>query len=177
MTSAGNGGSILVWGFIILIVIVLAAIIYGIVENFKSKKRRAQMRQAEFEKLKRLAAEQAEKYQLWYNGYVVNNGIPDKSIVIRNHDINGVIFVHEQSKTVYLQGRTYNFSDIISCTFSDNATTVKCRVTAVTNAQTGSAIGRAIVGNIVGGSAGAIIGGTTGKRTTEFHQENDQSVL
>lgn len=172
--SFDSDGSISAWVWIMLVAFVLLVIVGVVNENYKEKERREKA-QADREMRKKLEAEQAEKYQTWFNDYVTQYGQPDKSIIIKSNDINEVIHVHENTKSLYMHGKTYKFRDIISCTFSDNPTTIKGKVTATTKSKTGSTIGRAVVGDLVAGPAGAIIGGTTGKKTTEIHQENDRT--
>lgn len=161
--------------FVWVAIVVLAILIIGIGIYTNVEETQRFVEKKKLEEWKQKEAEQAERYQLWYKEYVANNGQPDKTIFIKANDINEVIHVHEATQLVYIQGKTYKFKDIISCTFSDNPTTIKGRITATTKSNTGSALGRALVGDIVGGTAGAIIGGTTGKKTTEFHQENDHT--
>jgi type II secretory pathway pseudopilin PulG len=169
--SLGDDGS----DWLLIIAIVAFAILAAIVQLSVEKSKREQ---AELERKRREEErEKAEKaYRAWYSRYVAENGAPDKTIEIEEFNRDNVIHVHEAAKQIYICGKTYDFKDIISCTFSDSPTVIKGAVKAVTKSNDGSTIGRAIVGDVIAGSAGAIIGGTTGKKTTEFHQENDRTV-
>ena len=105
------------------------------------------------------------------------HGVPDTTIFWKDYDINSEINVYENQKKVFIMGKEYSFSDILSCTFTDNPTTIKGKMTAISNSKgdNGNTIGRAIVGGAIAGPAGAIIGGTTAKRQTqtEYKQDND----
>lgn len=167
-----------------LVWIILAVFVVGFIftlfiatnkEEHKIKKR-IEETNAEYEVRKRRIVEEEKVYNQWLTAYVRSNGDPDKTIIIKPYNISGVIHVHEASKKVFIQGKEYSFNDIISCSFTDNQTTIKGKITSATKSSTGSTVGRAIIGDIVAGPAGAIIGGTTSKKTTEFHQENDRIV-
>jgi heme exporter protein D len=173
--SVGDDGSLQWWVWIAIIAIVLVLIIGAVTSGEDEKEKRAK---AELERKRREEElEQAKKaYSAWYDRYVAENGTPDRTIEIEEFNRENVILVHEAAKQIYICGKTYDFKDIISCTFSDSPTVIKGAVKAVTKSNNGSTIGRAIVGDVIAGSAGAIIGGTTGKKTTEFHRENDRTV-
>lgn len=117
-----------------------------------------------------------EEYKALRKEFIEANGAPDKTIVIREHDINSEIHVYERSKRIFIEGRMYYFRDIISCTLIDNPQVIKGKVTSTTKSKNGSVIGRSIVGDLVAGPAGAIIGGTTAKKQTEYFQENDKII-
>lgn len=172
--SIDSDGSLwgLVWFLIILFVIVF---ISALISRNNEQERRERVKAAS-QARKQREAEQAELYNKWYVSYVDLNGTPDKTITISLNSVTEVIHVHETDKKVYIQGKTYAFKDILGCTFIDSASTIKGKITSTTKSNTGSAVGRAIVGDLVAGPAGAIIGGTTGKKTTEFHQENDRII-
>lgn len=120
--------------------------------------------------------EQTEAYNNQKNQFLEVNGTPDKTIIIKELDINSEIIVYENSNRVFIMGKEYSFKDIISCTFSDTPRVIKGKVTAITKNKNGNVIGRAIVGDLVAGSAGAIIGGTTAKKHTEFIQGDDRTI-
>ena len=101
--------------------------------------------------------EQTEAYNNQKKQFLEVNGAPDKTIILKELDINSEIIAYENSKRVFIMGKEYAFKDIISCTFSDNPRVIKGRVTAITKNKNGNVIGRAIVGDLVAGSAGAII--------------------
>lgn len=159
-----------------LVISMIVGVIVAIIEENKNEKKRREKATAEYQDSKQRAAEQEKKYNEWYDKYININGTPNKAIVIEPNNSHKVIFVHEHSKKVFIQGKLYDFKEIMNCTFTDSPTIIKGKVTSTTKSSTGSTVGRAIVGDIVAGPAGAIIGGTTGKKTTEFHQENDKVV-
>lgn len=143
---------------------------YGIFNNNKKQVATAKKRQ------EREAASKAklEAYNKDHRTFIAKNGKPDKSIVVIPNEVNGAIYVYEANKSVFLLGTKYKFKDILCCTYDDEPTTIKGRITAVTKSNNGSVIGRSIVGDVVAGPAGAIIGGTTGKKKTEYVQEADK---
>ena len=157
---------------IIFVVIFIIAAISGSQEEAKKKAREEQLRLEREEKLKI----QTEEYNALKQQFLATNGVPDKSLVISDLDLNSEIHVYESSKKVFILGKEYSFKDVISCTFSDNPRIVKGKITAVTKSKNGNVIGRAIVGDVVAGPAGAIIGGTTAKKNTEYIQEDDKTI-
>ena len=173
--SFDEDGNLEAWVWLIIIatlVIFFFALISGRHEELKRKEKA----KAESEARKLRKAEEEKAYNEWLNNYIETNGLPDKTIVIEPNNITGVIHVHEATEKIFMQGKHYDFKEIMSCTFNDNPTTIKGKITSTTKSKTGSTVGRAIVGDIIAGPAGAIIGGTTGKKTTEFHQENDRII-
>lgn len=154
----------------IFVILIIIAGINGAKENKKKEEAAAIKRQQD--EAARKAKQEA--YTNEYNSFVANNGTPDKTIIVTPNELNGAIYVYEAKKSVFILGKEYKFKDIMSCTYTDNPTTVKGNITAVTKSNTGSVIGRSIVGDVVAGPAGAVIGGTTGKKKTEYVQEADK---
>lgn len=173
--SVDEDGSLSGWVWIIIIGVVVAGIAGAMLANAEEKKKREK---AAADREARLAreAEQKARFEEWSSKYLVENGIPDKTIIVKPNDEMEIIHVHENKKQVYLKGKMYDFKDFISVTFTDSSTIIKGKTTATTKSSTGSTVGRAIVGDVIAGPAGAIIGGTTGKKTTEFHHENDRVI-
>jgi O6-methylguanine-DNA--protein-cysteine methyltransferase len=174
-SSIVENGSLSGWGWFLIIAFVCVCL----AATISDKQREKEYREQEALERKRREEERQramDEYKSWYKQYIAENGTPDKTIVIKGFDKENVIHVHENIKHIYICGKTYDFKDVMSCTFSDSPTVIKGTVTAVTKANTGSTVGRAIVGDVIAGPAGAIIGGTTGKKTTEFLQENDRTV-
>lgn len=164
------------------IVGVLAAVIKIVSDNSKS----AAENKAEQEKRERLQQYKlAEKerltkaYEIQKNAFINQHGVPDSTIYLKDYDINEEINVYENQKKVFIRNKEFGFRDILSCTFTDNPTTIKGKISSVSESKTdnGNALGRAIVGGALAGSTGAIIGGTTAKRQTqtEYRQENDKT--
>lgn len=162
---------------------ILSATLLQILDTKSQKKAREKSLKEKAEKAEKEALK--EKLTKEYNSlrdefFKNNGGVSDKCIVIKKFDINSEIHVYESPKIVFILGKKYKFSDIISCTFSDKQSIVHGQVTATstTKSRTGSTLGRAVVGGVVAGGAGAIIGGTTGKKNTEtiYHQEDDKVI-
>lgn len=173
--SVGKNGSLSGWVWVIIISFISVFVITAIREIQKENDRKKRAK-AEAEHRKQQDAEKSKVFSDFTEQYYSEHGSPDKVIIIDRNDINGVIFVHEDKKEVFIKGKIYPFRDIISCTFIDSTTTIKGTVTAVTKSKLGSSIGRAVIGDAIAGPAGAIIGGTTGKKTTEFQQGSDRFI-
>jgi hypothetical protein len=173
--SVDENGSISHWVWITIAILVIGGI--GMVLLSSSWEKQAE-EEAEKKRQMNLAyqAEVARIYKSWLNDYTERNGVPDKIINIKNNNTKQIIIAHESSKRVYILGQFYDFKDILNCNFSDSPRIIKGAVKTVTKSNTGSTVGRAIVGDVIAGPAGAIIGGTTGKKTTEFQQENDRTI-
>ena len=166
--------------FIICGVIGLIGVIAAVSQSNKAeeeeqlkKQKQEERRQAELQEKERLC----HIYETQKNEFMDKHGVPDTTIFWKDYDINSEINVYENQKKVFIMGKEYSFSDILSCTFTDNPTTIKGKMTAISNSKgdNGNTIGRAIVGGAIAGPAGAIIGGTTAKRQTqtEYKQDND----
>ena len=104
------------------------------------------------------------------------NGMPDKTIVVRELDLNSEIHVYEHSKKVFIMGKEYTFKDVLACSVSSQERIEKGNIISVTGSDNGSVAGRAIVGGIIAGPAGAIIGGSTADKRTEISQDDDKVV-
>lgn len=173
--SFDEDGSLSGWVWIVIIGVVIAVVAVLIQLYFDEKNKREK---AAINREKRLAreAEQKARFVEWSSKYISENGTPDKTIIVKPNDAMEIIHVHEGKKQVYMKGKMYDFKDFINVTFTDSPTVIKGKTTATTKSNTGSTVGRAIVGDVIAGPAGAIIGGTTGKKTTEFHHENDRVI-
>ena len=157
---------------VICIIICIAGAIYKVKsdQEEKEKKRMDLIRQLE-EKSK-----QEDCYKNQKLMFISRNGNPDKTIIIKENDINSEINVYINTKLVFILGKQYKFGDILSCTYDDNKTTIKGKISSVTDSGTGSTIGRAVVGGVIAGPAGAIIGGTTSSKYTRYTQEDDKII-
>jgi len=169
-----GGGSVDTVNYFMIgfLVIVGATIIIGIpmeIDAFRKKKK-----QKERESLER-EARQAE-YIAQKKQFLSANGMPDKTIVVRELDLNSEIYVYEQSKKVFIMGKEYTFKDVLACSVSSQERIEKGNIISVTGSDNGSVAGRAIVGGIIAGPAGAIIGGSTADKRTEISQDDDKVV-
>lgn len=159
---------------LIAVAFFLLVLIFSLHQEAEKEKEKEKLELHKKEEL--LKFQKSEKYKALRKEFIDANGVPDKTIVIREHDLNSEIHVYERSKRIFIEGRMYYFRDIISCTLSDNPQVIKGKVTSTTKSKNGSVIGRSIVGDLVAGPAGAIIGGTTAKKQTEYFQENDKII-
>ena len=161
-------GNYFLYGIILLVVIVLAALVFGKILDEKEKENK------EKERLER-EAKQAE-YIAQKKQFLSENGMPDKTILIGEFDLNSEILVYEQSKKVFIMGKEYSFKDVLACSVSSQERIEKGIITAVTESNNGSVIGRSIVGGIIAGPAGAMIGGSTADKRTEISQDDDKVI-
>lgn len=173
--SFEKDGSLSAWVYIVL-AILLAILIYGVNWDNKRKKEMEIKRKENQRKKEEELKEKRKIYEEKQQAFINTNGTPDKSIIIKDLDLNSEIHVYEKSQKIFILGKEYSFQDIISCTLSDNSRIVKGKMTAVTKSKTGNVIGRSIVGDVLAGPAGAIIGGSTADRHTEFIQEDDKTI-
>jgi hypothetical protein len=157
----------------VILVIVLPILTVGLSIYIGDK--RSAKKYAEFDRQYQQEEQKKEEiFKEWYNSYVATNGKPSQEIILEKNRKSKVIYVHENEKKIYILNNMYRFSEILSCSCSDNQTIIKGKVNAITKSKNGSTLGGAIVGGVIAGPAGAIIGGATSKKTTEYHQEADR---
>lgn len=89
----------------------------------------------------------------------------------------GTIIISEQNNAIYIKGKEYKFSDLLSCEVVDKSSTQTITTTTQGKAKTstGSMLGRAAAGGILLGPVGAIIGGATAKKKIET--KSDTSTI
>lgn len=173
LSNSAYSNDLMVTGVIVL---ALALIILFIRFCIKQNEKEEERKRINKEKIENYLKDKANKYNNARQSFILENGLPDKTIIIEENEINSVIDVFESKKQVFILGKKYDFNDIISCDYTDNSRIIKGKSSSVTSSKTGSTIGRAIVGGIVAGPAGAIIGGATAKKHTEYKQGNDVSI-
>ena len=156
-------------GFLVFIGIMILFGIFGGIYDFKTNKAKKEKERLERE------AKQAE-YIAQKKQFLAANGTPDKTIVVRELDLNSEIHVYENSKKVFIMGKEYSFKDVLACSVSNQERIVKGNIISVTESNNGSVAGRAIIGGIIAGPAGAIIGGSTADKRTEISQDDDKVV-
>ena len=173
--SIEDDGSISSWVWIVAVILAVFVVVVGISANQKENEKKEKEKERQKKREAALKAK-SEEYEIQKQSFLTENGVPDKSIIIKENEIDSEIHVYESKKTVFIMGKPYGFNDIMSCTISDNPKTIKGKISAVTKSDNGNVIGRSIVGGVVGGSAGAVIGGATAKKNTEYIQEDDKVV-
>lgn len=166
--SVGTVNYVLI-GFLVFIGIMILFGIFGGIYDFKTNKAKKEKERLERE------AKQAE-YIAQKKQFLAANGTPDKTIVVRELDLNSEIHVYENSKKVFIMGKEYSFKDVLACSVSNQERIVKGNIISVTESNNGSVAGRAIIGGIIAGPAGAIIGGSTADKRTEISQDDDKVV-
>lgn len=82
--------------------------------------------------------------------------------------IDKSFLIFESSKTVFFEGNSYKFKDIISFEVFDNSKTIYSASSAISSTNTGSMLGRAAMGGILFGGIGAAIGGVTAKKEIQI---------
>lgn len=173
-----GGGSFEDIGTLFLIIVGVFVVIlpFMIMSHINAEKDRKELAEQQNKEREARIKLKTEEYNKLKQELIDKNGEPDKTIILKDLDINSEINVFEDIKKVFVLGKEYSFKEIISCQLSDNSKVVKGKITAVTKSKNGSVIGRAVVGDLVAGPAGAIIGGTTAKKQTEFIQGADKTV-
>ena len=169
-----GGGSVETVNYVLIGILVIIGgtiliAIFGGIHDLKKKKERDNTKRLERE------AKQAE-YIVQKKKFLAVNGTPDKTIVVRELDLNSEIHVYEHSKKVFIMGKEYSFKDVLACSLSSRERIEKGNIISVTESNNGSVAGRAIVGGIIAGPAGAIIGGSTADKRTEISQDDDKVV-
>lgn len=166
---------------ILIIIIVFVVVLIMILAQSNDKKARFLQEQ---NRLKREEEKQikVDNYNALKCRFFCLNGTPDKTIIINELDINSEIHVYEEREKVFILGKEYSFSDILSCELNDDSRVIQGKVATETKSNNKNVIGRALVGAVVAGPAGAIIGGATAKKHTEHIQGksftfHDYSVL
>ena len=134
-------------GFLVFIGIMILFGIFGGIYDFKTNKAKKEKERLERE------AKQAE-YIAQKKQFLAANGTPDKTIVVRELDLNSEIHVYENSKKVFIMGKEYSFKDVLACSVSNQERIVKGNIISVTESNNGSVAGRAIIGGIIDGPAG-----------------------
>lgn len=162
--------------FVILGIFVIGMIVAGISESEKAQEREEKRKiwqekvRIEKEAAAKALEEKKAQYEADKQAAIEEWGEPDKTIIINEFDINGEIRAYADKKKVNILGKTYAFTDIIQCQFTDNASVIKGQTTITStgtaSTDSGSMLGRAVVGGLVAGGAGAIIGGSTAKKNT-----------
>lgn len=166
---------------ILIIIIVFVVVLIMTLAQSNDKKARFLQEQ---NRLKREEEKQikVDNYNALKCRFFCLNGTPDKTIIINELDINSEIHVYEEREKVFILGKEYSFSDILSCELNDDSRVIQGKVATETKSNNKNVIGRALVGAVVAGPAGAIIGGATAKKHTEHIQGksftfHDYSVL
>ena len=167
-------------GILVFSLVIIA--LYRIIKESIGKRKREEQERIEFERkreesyrqyllVKQQEKERIEKYEANKKSLADNWGVPDKTIVLGEYDLNKEIRAYSEKRIVSILGKDYGFSSIIECHLTDNSRVEKGETT-ITSTGTqktdgGSMLGRAVVGGILAGGVGAAIGGATAKRDTE----------
>ena len=173
--DSGIKWALLIGLIVLIVIIVMLYINFSSSQDEIEKKRKLKEEELEREEQERLL-EIENKYLEQRKSLISKYGFPDRRIKMEENNINSEIHVYEDLKKVLIFGKEYMFSEILSCTYSDNATTIKGKVSAKTKSDLKNVVGRSLVGGVLAGDVGAIIGGTTARNTTEIIQEDDKII-
>ena len=89
------------------------------------------------------------------------SGIPESY----TYEKNNYIFVIENGRIIIIQGKEYNFKDIINYSLFDNEQSKTVTSSDGTiRTSTGDMLGRAVVGGVLTGGLGAVAGAATAKK-------------
>ena len=176
--GAGSNESITTrwWIIAVFVILIIVAIILTTRQEEKAKIERNKRKENRLERQQQEEAELLAMYRSQKQSFLLENGIPDKSIILKTNEIDSEIHVYESNKTIFIMGKRYQFKDILSCTIDDNPRTIKGKITALKKTDNRNVIGRSIVGGAIGGSTGAVIGGATARQNMEFVQEDDKFI-
>lgn len=161
------------WLFV-MIAFVVGLVIYKMCTfNEEEGKREQRRKEQEAKRVEKKKILEVETQKL-----IEEMGEADKTISLMNdvYDINDSIMVYESKQIVRILGKNYAFTDILSCTLTDDPYVKKGQITADTRTKTGSLVTRAVVGDVIAGPVGSIIGGGSAKKNTTFHQEDDTTI-
>lgn len=151
----------------ILVIIVIAAIIYGISSSVSANKEynaAADNNKKVLDRMHGIYGEPTAKiYAPCYSNPTAGSF---------HTDIHNQVLVYEPLKKISLKGKMYDFSQITGYSVSVNNQIVSSN----TKTSTGSALGRAAVGGVLLGGVGAIIGASTAKTTTEYTTQDKTSI-
>ena len=86
------------------------------------------------------------------------------------------VVINENTNKIHINGKEYDFQDILSFDVRDNAVTIHSASVSTAKANNGNMLGRAIVGGMLFGNVGAVIGGATASRTIE-HSSSQSTVV
>lgn len=177
--SCFYNGEITTFGimFFVILGIMVLIFVFGMINTSAELKEKAQRDEEQRrirEATKKIEKEQEQKRINKYNDDCAEiyskMGEADKTIRIVNFDVNQEIRAYSKFNKVVILGKEYDFTSIIQCQLTDNASIEKGRTTitsqGTTKTNTGNMVGRAVVGGVLAGGAGAIIGGSTASKDT-----------
>lgn len=89
------------------------------------------------------------------------------------------INVYNSSKTIFINGKYFNFSEITGCDIREEKSVIPGYSTKsyTTKTSGSSMVGRALVGAIIAGPVGAAIGGITAKKETIQHTDSMPDIV
>ena len=158
------------FGFLAIFVIAFIMVMWVSKNEEAEKEKRRQAARLKRQEEQRVLELKIAQYEHDRKELAAEMGEPDKTIAIKDYDLNAEIRVYASQKKVVILGTEYDFSAILQCQFTDNARVEKGETTRVsdgtTKTNTGSMIGRAVVGGAIAGGAGALIGGSTASKGT-----------
>ncbi|MBO7282889.1 MAG: hypothetical protein J6U73_05770 [Alistipes sp.] len=168
---------------IVLGIVIIAGIIYALVDSQNSKEaqeaeekkrqQRAEDKKRAEESVQRSIGQLSDKYGRLSNTIRLEKwgDMPD---------IKKCLLVFGESELLYIDGREVLFKDIISYSITDDYRIKHGEVeyTSETNTSTGSLLGRSAAGAVLGGGVGAVIGASSAsKNTTTIGIQKDDTII
>lgn len=140
--------------FIIIGVVLMRCIVFII--RVQTKKRRKKRRD---NAAKGYPPKQNE-FQEWKDFLIAKYGKMDAGFCsFLSPKKNNSIYIFDSSKKIIINGKEYNYSDIMDFAVNN-------QMSYKTSNSTGSMIARGIVGGVLFGGVGALVGATTAKKNT-----------
>ena len=163
----------ILWFFVILLITTLIS--GSIWQNQKD----AKIRKEQELKRKERAIQREQRtliYNQHYNELISKYGVPDKALIVEEHNLDTAIIAFGKVNRIWLLGKDLPMSDILGCTFSDNPRIKRGNMLCKTTTNTNDMIKRAWIGDFLHGEKGAIIGGSTASKETVIKFGNDRTI-
>lgn len=162
-------GPILLYTLLTFIMVTLTILsLQGKIDISDESKKQKEIRLKEYniEQRKRLSGIRRNK-----NKFIDKYGKLSNQFYLRKYSdsiLNNTIKIFEEKSVIIIQGKVFNFNDIISFKLTDDKNIIyqDSVSTSKTSTSSGSMIGRAAVGGVLLGGVGAILGGATAKKNT-----------
>ena len=113
--GAGSNESITTrwWIIAVFVILIIVTIILTTRQEEKAKIERNKRKENRLERQQQEEAELLAMYRSQKQSFLLENGIPDKSIILKKNEIDSEIHVYESNKTIFIMGKRYQFKDIL----------------------------------------------------------------
>ncbi len=159
--------------FIVIVAIVVLALVVNYLTSEKQEEKNEEA-QEEYGEQQRIEQEKTKvKYDIDLANMKEKYGEVANKISFEKYSLENEIIVFHDTKNVWICGKIYSYDNILSCSYHDDAQTIKGETEYKTKTSTGSMIGRAVVGGVLTGGIGAAVGAATaGKKTVASSKED-----